>query len=79
MLFQTMMEYFSCFARKRSNHEAIMDVYLRDWYATSPYLYHIGMPKKIVHCSNCKVVGMYIIGFKINFKKLKMYQIQSNL
>ena len=52
-----MMEYFNFFARKTSNCDAIMDVYLRDWYATSPYLHDIGMPKKIVHCSHCKILG----------------------
>ena len=61
---KTMMEYFNFFAKKTSNCDVIMDVYLRDWYATSPYLHDIGVPKKIVHCSHCKIFGhlVHVLG-----------------
>ena len=39
-----MMEYYQCFARKNSNKQAMLDVFMRDWYATSPYLHDVGMP-----------------------------------
>ena len=38
------MEYYQCFARKNSNKQAMLDVFMRDWYATSPYLHDVGMP-----------------------------------
>ena len=53
-----MMEYYQCFARKNSNKQAMLDVFMWDWYATNPYLYDLGMPNKIVHCSNCGTIGM---------------------
>ena len=53
-----MIEYYQCFARKNSNKQAMLDVFMRDWYATSPYLHDVGMPQKTVHCSNCGTLGM---------------------
>ena len=35
-----------------------MDIFLRDWYATSPYLYELGTPAKVYQCSNCGKIGM---------------------
>ena len=32
--------------------------FLRDWYATSPYLYELGTPAKVYQCSNCGTIGM---------------------
>lgn len=65
------MEYYQCFARKNSNKQAMLDVFMRDWYATNPYLYDIGMPNKIVHCSNCGTIGMDLYNIQIYFIILK--------
>ena len=53
-----MLEYYNRFSRKSSNKLAMMDIFWRDWYATSPYLYELGTPAKVYQCSNCGTIGM---------------------
>ena len=53
------MEYYQCFARKNSNKQAMLDVFMRDWYATSPYLHDVGI-KSNVKC-HCTILAALVV------------------